>query len=617
MPQLEGGDEELLYFGVRADIDGIEGDISPSNAYLKGKPFTLPVSEPFGSGDMSMLWWTENNSNQNIYWSSSRSSNDDGYCIGIIPQGNVCDLSLNSWSISLAGTKHPVLSLDYRFEHNGWQQLQIEAVDDQFNHVVLATLTTPQTPGDGQWHPLNLPLDKLLDAHIFYIRFHVLFEDAAPDGAIFLDNMRFYDSKAHDLACQIKTPASLTVSQQATFDITVDNHGHEAARDFTVNLYAGDRLVDSKTSSVDAYAVSICQLAYTPVPLDTVSVTMHAEIDYADDEQPADNRSKNVTLPVYQTSKPAITDLTGQCTDDGLVTLTWSPLDTPKDVVEGFEDYEPYIIDTAGNWTFVNGIDAPSSGFVMGLHVGSQARVAGLVYDSKDFYGPDDNEFGAYDGTKGAILLGNMAGMAHDGWLISPQLSAKAQTITFQAHSQYQYDLPDFEVSYSTATADTADFKNVVLTVKRLPFFDNQPYWQEYTFDVPEGANYFAIHDNTSEDVTARGICLDHITFNIQGEQPTGFVVYRDGREVGRIDASHNTFSEQNSQGGTYYVVACYGDLLSPLSNPVVIDPITGIRSIGEPSSSDAAVYDLFGRRLSTAPSKGIVVVKGKKVSLP
>ena len=615
VPELEEGQEALLFFGVTTTIDGVAGEMAPSNAYLKGTPCTMPVSEPFDRETSPILWWTENNTYDNIYYSETRSSNDDGISIGLIPTNGICDMSLNSWNITAAGTSHPVLSIDYRFEGTDPAQVQIVAVDDQDNEYVLTTLRTPDVPSDSQWHPINIALDPVLHAHVFYLRFHVSYENAFSDAAVFLDNLRLYDSKAHDLACQLKTPASLTTSQTATFDVTVDNHGHQAARNFSINLYANDKLVDTKVSSIDTYAVDVAQLSYTPTPFDTVSVAVYAEIVYPDEQRPDDNRTATVDIPVYPNAQHQITDLAGEQTDEGRVTLSWTSPDTPKDVVESFEDYEPYISDKAGSWTFVNGIDAPSNGGIIGLPIDLTTRAAGLVYDCNDLFGPDDTEFGTYDGDKAAILLGNMKDLAHDGWLISPRLSGEAQTVTFYAHTQYAFELASMEVRYSENSTDTTDFKDVVLTVDEVPSLEDVPTWTAYTFDLPEGARYFAVHDN-SVIAAAHGICLDNFTFKAQGETPTGYIVYRNGEEVGRVDAGRHTFSEYNPAGGTYHVVALYGDVMSGLSNAVYIGATTGIHGIdGDSEAQNQHMYDLQGRRLNpSAPHKGIVIQNGKKM---
>lgn len=98
----------------------------------------------------------------------------------------------------------------------------------------------------------------------------------------------------------------------------------------------------------------------------------------------------------------------------------------------------------------------------------------------------------------------NAKGGKTDDWLISPQLSGTAQTISFFAKStKPNYGNESFEVLASSTGKETADFV-LVKAVESVP-----GEWTKYDAELPAGTSYMAIRC-TSNDIFA--LAIDDIT---------------------------------------------------------------------------------------------------------
>lgn len=91
-------------------------------------------------------------------------------------------------------------------------------------------------------------------------------------------------------------------------------------------------------------------------------------------------------------------------------------------------------------------------------------------------------------------------------WLISPELSGEAQTVSFYIKSVTMAYEERFRVLYSTDTKSTSDF----VKVATANYYTPNSLWRRFSVKLPEGAKYFAIHC-ISED--AFGLMVDDITY--------------------------------------------------------------------------------------------------------
>ena len=100
-----------------------------------------------------------------------------------------------------------------------------------------------------------------------------------------------------------------------------------------------------------------------------------------------------------------------------------------------------------------------------------------------------------------------------DSWLISPELSGNAQTITFYERIFSTTWSPEtYEVLYSTTDNNPSSF-----TVAQS-FSSDKTSWTLRSVALPAGAKYFAIRHTSSND--KYGIMVDDVTYEISNEAP-------------------------------------------------------------------------------------------------
>ena len=199
----------------------------------------------------------------------------------------------------------------------------------------------------------------------------------------------------------------------------------------------------------------------------------------------------------------------------------------------------------------------------------------------------------------------------NDDWLVSPELSGEAQTISFQvAEVTTNYGAEQFEVYYSTTDRLVSSFTKVLegsVTSMQLA---------EVKVDLPAGARYFAIR-YISADIF--GLVVDDITYRTNSTvTPTGYNIYINEVLVGTAPADATTFEYTGAlTDGDYKVsvsaVATTGETLPTSVNVAV----TAIEQIGADAAQPANIYNLSGLRLRADQLKsGIYLIDGHKTSV-
>lgn len=200
-----------------------------------------------------------------------------------------------------------------------------------------------------------------------------------------------------------------------------------------------------------------------------------------------------------------------------------------------------------------------------------------------------------------------------DNWLISPALPGEAQTISFWANN---FNSPgtkyteNFEVLYSTSGIALDDFKS---TGKKFEATTGE--WKEYTVNLPEGATYFAIHNNTADTYM---FMLDDVTYTAGCGKVLGYNVYRDGKLLKRIEPNAELRITDNAPSGkhTYAVSTIYAGGESEATKSAVVTAIDGV-------SVDNGTFDVYtvdGKRIAKGVTsldgiaRGLYIVNGKKV---
>ncbi len=362
----------------------------------------------------------------------------------------------------------------------------------------------------------------------------------------------------HDLGITLSAPTMVNAGGTITVQATVTNTGDYAESGYTVNFTANGNVISTQIGgslAVGASETFTIQLSTTGSDGGT-TVNFGANVICADDAEASnDNATASTAVIAMPPPENVQASVNGQS-----ATMTWeAPTITPPTVTEGFDntgDFPTFSIGgitstqhtgTIGDWTvydssghfvyspqntpFENDND-PQAWMVMNPssagwnidtpHSGSQFMIS--FCDAGDENG--DNI------------------QATNHWLISPELSGDAQTITFwERVITTQYGNETYEVWASSTDNDPSSFSRV------QSFSSNATTWTQRSVTLPAGTKYFAIR-HTSNDIF--GLMIDDITYVAAPLEPVSYNVYLDGQLVGNVDANTFSYTFNNLADGEY-----------------------------------------------------------------
>ena len=162
---------------------------------------------------------------------------------------------------------------------------------------------------------------------------------------------------------------------------------------------------------------------------------------------------------------------------------------------------------------------------------------------------------------------------------------------------------------YSTAGTAIADFKTTVLKAKA-----ETGEWKQYTVELPQGATFFAIHNNTADTYM---FMVDDVTYEAGTGVVKAYNVYRDGVFLVQVRADAAAeYTDTQADGGRhrYAVSAVYvGGESEATQAPVVtaVDalPATEAQQTYDVYTPDGKVMARGAKKLGTLP-KGVYKVK-------
>ena len=475
--------------------------------------------------------------------------------------------------------------------------------------------------GEG-WQRFNFNLKEFSSSRFIRIGFTGCSMEGG-DQLISLDNITVSEDIQNNLkVCDLVSPKRTAVGEKSVFDFAVRNTGNDVikADDYMLELYKNDKLVTSE-KGVDMPAGAYVKYSLTDIPTvsDKENNTYYIYVNYPADEMTEDNKTQEVTIALEYPSYPVVSSLKAQL-DGGAVSLTWNAPDlsnisgTPT--TESFETYEMFSIDNVGEWTLYDGdkcktilislgaepLDYPHAGKEMSFQVFNSLH-AGIP-------------FASWTPKTGDQMIAAMkaVGNSNDDWIISPELNAKAQTISFYAktgmNSPYIPEL--LEVLYSTTDKEISSFKQIDATLE----LDNVKEWNYYKFDLPEGAKYFALRC-VSNDKFA--LLIDDITYIAKDAKEEnlsliGYNVYRDDVKLNAepvLDITYIDGQLEYDKNYTYNVTAIYDKGESRYSEPCVVNT-TGINEVIAQNAEVKAVNG--GISINVAGPVSVYDVTGAKV---
>ncbi|MDE6353789.1 MAG: hypothetical protein K2L56_01810, partial [Prevotella sp.] len=600
------GEQGFTYFAVTTkNTTGESADAYGS--VVTGTPYEMPFFETVANGSFSYWWGYASDANQKyvdggLYIGEKGSDDNSSF---EMYAGTAGWVNLQSGKIALAGTANPTLTFDYSAENAT---------------VLTVSVITPK--GEKEVATFTAGTDFAL-ATVSLVEFanedwvRVIIKGTfSAAGSAFIDKIRVYNMVDNNLVAKAITATSkVEAGDDVTVNVTVENQGSLTAEAgaYTVDIYCNNAKVQSiPGTALESNATTTFEYVYATNVMTPASLEWKAVVEFAADADMSNNTTATVKTTVKTRNYPVVTDLAGTQAD-GNVSLTWSEPDmtaiAAEPVTDSFEDYESFAVNAAGDWTFVDGdgsatyaienIDFPNAG----------SEMAYIVFDGS--YSSLNASFAAHSGDKYMASFAAENGPNND-WMISPELSGDAQTVSFFARTYTdQYGAESFEFYYSTTGKDVADFVKVE-TVAAVPVD-----WTEYMFDVPAGAKYFAIRC-TSDD---RFIFLvDDVTYIPAGVSAAdlslvGYNIYRDGVKLNAEPVAETSYTDADAANGehSYVVTVVYDKGESAASNILTLSVTSGISSISVETEDNAPAYNLAGQKVNDS-FKGIVIKNGKKV---
>lgn len=597
---------------------GYNEDIAYGDMIIAGKPHQLPFVENYTNGWSDNQWYV----NGGGQWSVKGTENPEGgkgatsfYASG--SSSKEVSGSLKSGKIDLRGNENPVLS----FWTGGWAiakncRLVISIADEyDGNYIPLKTINFDAVGSiydEVEWMKVELPLSRHNKKEYVHLRF--TFYATCDDFNGWLSNIVVRDVKESDLAVTSVTSDCefLEAGKDiATITAQVSNLGKNevSAADYKVEFYAGDRLfatADGKALEVGAKTTVSAE--YTALSADGRFPKISACTVYSADEDTSNDSAELASIEVKLPEMPEVGALTGKIVD-GKIRLSWiapaADIIPAGEVTEGFENYTVNKPDRAGDWSFIDGDKGyvwtdyylPCAGEQMAYVVINPTKVRG--------------RWSAHSGEQCIAAFYNYGATDNDDWLISPELSGNAQTISFYALSgESKTGHETFELWYSTDGTAREDFVCLTSEAQKADFV-----WTEHEYQLPAGAKHFAVRC-TSHNRTA--LLLDDFRYE-RAARPlevtfVGFNIYRDGELLNSTPIADTSFTDTTAEKGNYTVKVVYNTGES-YGRSIFLD-VNGIDSVEVDSNSDDAYYDLNGMCVRNPEPGKIYIHKGKKIIL-
>jgi hypothetical protein len=621
------GDQKIYQYGVFARSKAGIGN--PGSAFVVGgDKYELPFNESFARGNSDKLWIRSSTYSDN--WSiddewNGISQDGDGGELVLVPYTPGSESTIFSGKIDMTKAHNPVLSFYVRpmnFDDTGFAEtsadddyLNIEIAGPDFHFNVVKTIQMKDYE-TGKYTRVEVPLDEFTGKDFIQVGFFAI--NGGARSPLMLDNISIANGYDDNLKVkEFSMPASADVLSTINAEVTIYNEGKNDASSYTVNLYKGDTVIETVTAD-QALASFESRTFSFELTVDADwndSETFTAEVVATPDENADDNKAV-CDLTVVRPNMPVATDLAGTCDEENNFTFTWTAPDLSEDlnVEESFEDYGHGDYKNIGDWTMLDedgvyGFDDFKVGgeYIDIPHVLNQVSFMVIDPEQCEIDLASNPGWAPHSGSKMLVSFCNWE-LDNDDWVVTPQLSGNAQTITFWAKSG-KADSGDCMYVYYSKEGKTAD------DFTRIEKVNLTDEWTKYEYEVPAGATYFAVRNYK---YAGYAVLLDDFSFekapssdSASSLEVLGYNLYRNGEKVNSELITDTTYTLADGQSGEYAVTVVYNVGESEISNTVYVER-SSVDSIYS-DEEEYPTYDLQGRMVKHLENGQIYIRKGKK----
>lgn len=602
------GEQSLFYFLLKASSSVGESKIGRSPWIIAGSPYTLPFHEGFPGGNIENGFWTRDKAGKNnIEIVNETSSDNDGGCLKFLADKCGESASISSGKIDLAQANNPNLLFSYYAVPGKDNVIQVEISKDGNAPQVVSTINYKDLEGDEGWRIKKVDLNNFKGARFIILTLRGIDNNQKPT-AILIDDINVRNNFDYNLDARLTAPKQVTAGQSAQCLVTVRNIGDKAADDYTIDLYANNKIVATlRGETLAPEASKTFTMLYKSKVTDPEVSKLKAVVVFDKDMDKTDNTSQTLDINLKASDLPAINDLTSHVDEAGdIVTLTWTAPDTKvSETTEDFEGFKAFEINDLSPWTVEGDRERKTSVWEDFTFPHAGEPFPFIVFNPSEITEYDLSRWCTpHSGKQFLASITNYSAKGNNAWLISPSLSGKKQTIRFWAKSFDGYE--SIEVRCSKTTADTASLNNVLMTENKI-----RNKWKEYQVELPEGTKYFAIR------VTSRFqqmLMLDDITYESGVGTIIGFNIYRDGQNIATVDAQTTIFKDNTADKGNhnYTVTVIYDEGESRMSNSVSV-----VTSLKDNAKAETIVRTIPGHIVisnSSGQEVAVFATNGKQV---
>lgn len=593
--KVTNGEQTMAVYGVKAvTAEGVSDNWAASKTLLLGNAYNTPYVESINQGEPSSLLIAEASSSYGrweLFYDDDLAGvesvdHDNGF-IGFNSQISGTQGALTTGRIAVPKElENPVFTFYYFLMPQGRNTIDVLIrTDDNPEYQHLYTFTAgPDGPG---WQVCAVDMTPFLGKTV---RMTLLVSTVSHTFTLIdrLALQRMADVDMNNVT--IAAPAKSGLNEEVEVTVGFMNAALKPAKDYTVELMRNGEKIDE----IAGEELGICErgsVTFTDVIPQTAGdfVEYEAKVVIAGDENEADNCSrKAAVVTVIKPELPVATALKADRSSETEVILQWAapdmdtrPLET---VTEGFEGHKTGDKDIAG-W-----INLDRDGRAIGFGGSSNIKFPGLVKDESPapWLAVNDTENNCDPAHGGNVFMGACYltdRSTNDDWLISPELSGKAQTISLWAKSYTNFYGGDrIEVLYSMSGTDPKDFEEAF----------SYPYvpvaWTECKVDLPEGARHFAIRCTSIYQIM---LCVDDVTYSPKGAALVamdllGYNIWRDGKRVNEQPVTDTNFKDNvpANEVYNYQVTAVYDRGESAACQAVSAGKYSSVGNIGVDGAS-------------------------------
>lgn len=571
--------QDFVAYQVTAGIDETYySEAATSDIVIIGDPEPLPFYESFADASYAQAWAIDLESQGNTYcgvlYDNELQTNadaepgvepeflnshdaDNGFFY-FMPIDKDSSYGFFSTKIDISKAANPV----YEFFYQGkGSVIDAKVGVDGAPMQVVHSIDMKENPTDG-WTLARIDLSPYRSSR--YITVGVLFRAIHNDDehiwSVPFDNMRVIDLADKALRFSaVSIPETVKAGDDIKVDVAVENIGRLDLSGAALELLTDGEV--AATFTFDALAPASVANATLSLPTDMLSadkiaIELRAKADGATD-LPKASGDVSLQFPAY----PAPQALAASV-NSGVVEITWEAPDfieltKPVARTEDFEspDYLLWTYESFGGFSFIDGDKGRTYTFLG--DVNNPYRTYPMAFQlfnpSLSGMAPDAVAMDAPTHSGEQMLVAWSTNGPNDNWLISPELSGDAQTVTFWARSFTAGFAETFEI-YVSDSPELTSFEQVETVENYTGTVPEQ--WTLYSFAVPAGKKYFALL-HTSVDTYA--LFLDDFTFECGGTLPadtelTGYKVFCDNEPLSdaAVIATATSATHTPAVSGTY-----------------------------------------------------------------